>query len=105
MLKFDFKLGELETHHIEFYFNQFWGNLYIKVDGRNIMKTIRVLSFSLTKSYEFDVGIEEIHQIKIENIRKLIFAGFREYVGKIYIDGNLKYEFKGKPKFEEVFKF
>lgn len=95
MLKFNFKVGKTEIHEIEFYFNQFWGNEYIKVDGINIIKTIRLLSFSLTKVYEFDVGIEEKHHIKIEKIRKLFFAGFREYIGNVYIDGELLHEFRG----------
>lgn len=56
MLKFDFKVGEIEVHEVEFYFNQFWGNLYIKLDGNNIIETVRLFSFNLSKSYEFDVG-------------------------------------------------
>jgi len=40
MLNFDFKVGEIEIHEVEFYFNQFWGNLYIKLDGNIMIKTI-----------------------------------------------------------------
>jgi len=52
---------------------------------------------------EFNVGTEEIHTIKIEQIRKLIFAGFREYLAKVYVNGELMHEYQGKPNFKEVF--
>ena len=96
MLKFDFKVGESEIHKVDFYFNQFWGNLFIKLDGTKILKTIRIISFSLTKVYEFDVGVAEKHEVKIEIKRKLFFAGFREYTANVYIDNVFLYNFKGK---------
>jgi hypothetical protein len=102
-LKFNFKVGESEIHEIEFYFNQFWGNLYIKLDGKNIEKTIRFISLNLSKVYEFDLGEKEKHHIKIELIRKLLLAGFREYLGKVYADGNLLQEFRGNLSLKDLF--
>lgn len=103
MLKFNFAVGETETHEIEFKFNQFWGNVAIKVDGAKIKKNLLLVSLSLTKVYEFNVGTNEEHHVKIELIRKLLFAGFREYIGKVYIDGNLLYEFKGNLSLDDIF--
>jgi hypothetical protein len=45
--KFDFKVVEIEVHEVEFYFNQFCGNLFIKLDGNNIIKTVRLFSFNV----------------------------------------------------------
>ncbi len=103
MLKFNFQVGNKEKHDIEFFFNQFWGHVSIKVDGVDIYKTIKVIALTLTFMYEFNVGTEEIHTIKIEQIRKLIFAGFREYLAKVYVNGELMHEYQGKPNFKEVF--
>ena len=104
-LNFSFNVGSGEIHRVDFHFNQFWGNLDILVDGRSIKNTIRFLSFSLTKTYEFNVGINEIHNVKIEVIRKLFLAGFREYKALVYVDGQLRHEFSGTPTFDEVTKF
>lgn len=103
MLKFNFSVGETETHEIEFKFNQFWGNLCILVDGKKILSDQRIVSGSLTKTYEFNIGTNEKHDIKIEKTRKLLFAGFRENIGNVYIDGNFLYEFKGSLSLDDVF--
>lgn len=103
MLKFNFQVGNTEIHDIEFFFNQFWGHVFIKVDGVDIHKTIKVIALTLTFEYEFNVGVDEIHTIKIEQIRKLFFAGFREYLAKVYVDGALTHEYQGKPNLKEVF--
>lgn len=102
MLKFIFSVGENEIHEIEFKFNQCWGNLHILVDGEKIIGSYRQFSDSLTRTFELNVGIEEIHQVRIEKIRKLVFAGFREHVGKVYIDEYLLYEFKGKLNLDDI---
>ena len=102
MLNFDFKVGEIEIHEVEFYFNQFWGNLYIKLDGNNIIKTVRLFSFHLSKSYKFDVGEKERYSIELEIVRKLFFAGFREHVGKVYINEKLQHEFRGKLSIKDL---
>ena len=53
-----------------------------------------MFSVNLVKQYEFKVGQKEIHNIRIEKIRPLLFAGFRTNDYKIYVDGNLYKEFK-----------
>ncbi|PAD74492.1 hypothetical protein [Paenibacillus campinasensis] len=95
-MKFSFEVGHEEKHTVEFEFNQFLGNLSIKVDGNDRIRDFRTLSFKLMKTYEFEVGNEEKHQVKIEKIRKLILAGFRKTKYKVYIDGILSKEYEGK---------
>jgi hypothetical protein len=93
-MKFTVEIGENEKQVIFFSFNKFWGNLKISVNGKTILKDVRMFSVNLVKQYEFKVGQTEIHNIRIEKIRPLIFAGFRTNEYKIYVDGNLYKEFK-----------
>jgi hypothetical protein len=76
-MKFSSLVGVQEQHQIDFSFDQFWGNLEIRVDGQPLVKDFRMLSLKLTKRYEFTVGTQEQHQIAIEKKRKLLLAGFR----------------------------
>ena len=93
-MKFTVEIGENEKQVIFFRFNKFWGNLKISVNGKTILKDVRMFSVNLVKQYEFKVGQTEIHNIRIEKIRPLIFAVFRTNDYKIYVDGNLYKEFK-----------
>lgn len=95
-MRFSFEVGHAEKHIVEFEFNQFLGNLSIKVDGNDRINDFRTFSFKLIKTYEFEVGNEEKHQVKIEKIRKLVLAGFRKTKYKVYIDGILDREFEGR---------
>ena len=49
-----------------FTLQDFWGNIKISVNGKTIIKDIRMFSVDLVKSYEFKVGEKEIHNIRIE---------------------------------------
>lgn len=95
-MKFSFNVGIDEKHMIDFHFNQFWGNLSIHVDGKKVKGDFRTVSINLTKTYEFEVGQKERHEVKIEKNRKLFFAGFRKTKYKVYIDGIFTQEFEGK---------
>lgn len=78
-----------EQHQVDFAFDQFVGNLEIRVDGQPLVKDFRLLSLRLTKRYEFTIGVQERHQIAIEKKRKLFLAGFRPQRNRIFIDGQL----------------
>ena len=65
------------------------GNLNILVDGQSTVKDFRMFSLSLTKRYEFTVGVEERHNVVIEKKRKLFLAGLRPQHYRIFIDGQL----------------
>ena len=94
-MTFSFIVGNEERHNIEFLFNPLLGNLYIKMDGKKIVKDFIIFSKSLTRNYSFEIGKKEKHKIKIEKIRKLIFANLRKQTYKVYIDEQLCHEFKG----------
>ena len=88
-MQFSFIVGAHEKHQVDFSFDQFIGNLEIKVDGQPVVKDFRMLSLFLTKRYEFTVGTEELHHVTIEKKRKLFLAGFRPQTYRILIDGKL----------------
>jgi len=94
-VQFSFRVGIQEPHQVDFSFDQFAGNLEIRVDGQPQLKDFRMLSLRLTKRYEFTVGSREIHQIAIEKKRKLFLAGFRPQRYQIFIDGQLAQTYEG----------
>ena len=94
-MQFSFMVGVQEKHQVDFSFDQFMGNLEIRVDGQPAVKDFRMLSLRLTKRYEFSVGVNEKHDIAIEKKRKLFLAGLRPMQYRIFIDGNLVQTYEG----------
>lgn len=94
-MRFSFEVGETERHAVAFYFNQFWGNLDIRVDGKKQLRDFRIISFKLTKAYELYIGVQEGHNVRIEKTRKLFLAGFRKSSYKVFVDGELAHEYVG----------
>jgi hypothetical protein len=89
LLTFDVDVGVGERHTVRFSFNKFWGGLSIKVDGYDVVNTVRFASVDLVKRYNFVVGVHEQHYVTIEHHRKLLFAGFRPQPVLAYVDGVL----------------
>ena len=86
-MQFSFTVGMNEQHRVDFSFDQFIGNLEIKVDGQTAIKDFRLASLKLTKRYEFIVGVNEKHHVTIEKTRKLFLAGLRPQRYRVFIDG------------------
>ena len=70
-MQFSFNVGVNEKYRVDFSFDQFMGNVDILVDGQSAIKDFRMFSLSLTKRYEFTVGVAEQHAVVIEKKRKL----------------------------------
>ena len=94
-MQFSFTVGVNEKHQVDFSFDQFIGNVEIRVDGQPAVKDFRMLSLKLTKRYELTVGVNEKHHIAIEKRRKLFLAGLRPQQYRIFIDGNLAQTYEG----------
>ena len=94
-MQFSFTVGINEQHRVDFSFDQFIGNLEIRVDGQPAVKDFRMLSLSLTKRYELTVGVNEKHHVAIEKKRKLFLAGLRPMQYRIFIDGHLVQTYEG----------
>ena len=95
-MQFSFMVGIQEQHRVDFSFDQFVGNLEIRVDGQPLVKDFRMFSLKLTKRYEFTVGTSEQHQIAIEKKRKLFLAGLRPQQYRIFVDGQLVQTYEGQ---------
>lgn len=94
-MDFMFMVGKKEKHMVAFHFNRFWGNLDIRVDGKTVIKDIRIGFTKLIKKYEFPVGYAEPHKVVIEKERKLFLAGFRKQKYRVFIDERLMQEYEG----------
>ena len=94
-MQFSFEVGEHEKHTVSLDFNQMIGTMRITVDGRDVVNELRMFSLSLVKTYEFSVGVEERHAVKIEKHRKLLLAGLRNQKYRVFIDGQLVREYEG----------
>lgn len=86
-VQLEFDVGQHERHHVVYRFNQMWGGLQITVDGVPVVTTVRMFSLSPKNCYEFEVGKSEIHQVRIEKVRRPLFAGFLPQVVTAYVDG------------------
>lgn len=94
-MNFSFTVGINEQHRVDFSFDQFIGNLEIKVDGQTAIKDFRIASLKLTKRYNFIVGVNEKHHVVIEKKRKLFLAGLRSQQYRVFIDGQLVQTYAG----------
>jgi len=94
-MQFSFTVGNHEQHRVDFSFDQFIGNLEIKVDGQPAVKDFRFASLKLTKRYDFVVGFNEKHQVAIEKKRRLFLAGMRPQRYRVFIDGQLVQTYEG----------
>lgn len=88
-------VGVNEPHQVDFSFDQFIGNLEIKVDGQTAVKDFRSVSLKLAKRYELVVGAAEKHLVVIEKKRKLFLAGMRPARYRVFIDGALVQTYEG----------
>jgi hypothetical protein len=84
---FWFDVGRDERHRVEVGFNRMTGRLTIKVDGTLVKSDRMILSFRLTKRYEFTVGHAEQHAVAIEKRRALMFGGMLPSTYRVFIDG------------------
>ena len=84
-----FEVGDTEFHDVLFQFDKIWGGLNIYVDGESIIKTVRFASLDLVKTWKFEVGDEEKHEVQIDKHRSLLFAGFRPQPVNAFVDGKL----------------
>lgn len=88
-MNMSFVVGTQEQHAVAFSFNKFWGRLTITVDGQSVLDTLRFASLNTVKTWEFEVGVNERHLVRIEKHRAVLLAGFRPQPVYAYVDGVL----------------
>jgi hypothetical protein len=80
--------------------NWFTGVFVYIVNGQqHLIKSALDLSahfnLSLKKIYEFEIGVNDVHKIKIEHTRPVFLAGIRPQQYDIFIDGELYKTYNG----------
>jgi hypothetical protein len=84
-----FTVGDQEKHTVVFMFDQMWGWLTISVDDVMIVKGLVTLSFRLVTAFDFRVGQDEVHAVRIEKHRPLVASFARPQPIKGFVDGVL----------------
>lgn len=90
-MRFALDIGETEKNLLEFNFNQLLGSTVIKVNGKQVKKTVRLFSEPLHERHHVEVGTQERHTVFIEKRRKLLF-GQKFFV---YVNQRLVKAFQG----------
>ena len=86
-LDFEFEVGETERHNVAFQWDQLWGPLKISVDGKPVVQKLGMFSLRRTTGYEFSVGSDETHQVRIAKTRQAPLGGFQAQECVAYVDG------------------
>ncbi len=73
-MHFEFEIGRREKNRVEFDFNQLFGRTVIKVNGKPVTESRRLVSEPLSTSYEFTVGEMEPLVVRIEKQRRLLWT-------------------------------
>jgi hypothetical protein len=84
-MKFSLELGHLETHRLEFSFNQLLGRKVIKVNDLEVLRAIRLFSEPIRETHTLEIGEKEKLQVRIEKERKLLIG--QKY--KIFLNDRL----------------
>jgi hypothetical protein len=80
-------VGVVERHRVDFAWDQMWGNATVTVDGVPLVHDLQMFSLSLVKSWDFPVGVTEVHQVRIEKHRALLFSFARPQPLIAFVDG------------------
>ena len=88
-VKIKFTIGLEEKHYVEFYHDK--GGIkwfiQIKVDGNIVYERRFGFLLRRKRSYIFEVGDKEKHEIKIESVAPFFEPAFRPWDYYIYVDG------------------
>lgn len=90
-MRFALEIGETEKNRLEFQFNQLLGSTVIKVNNKEVKKSVRLFSEPLQERHELEVGTNERHTVFIEKQRKLLFG--QKYL--VYVNQRLVKLFHG----------
>ena len=73
-MKFCLEVGEMERHLVEFDFNQLLGELRIRVNKKEIKRSVRLFDEPLAETHTLRVGNQEDLVVRIEKERKMLFG-------------------------------
>ena len=73
-MTFSLEIGQTEKYLLDFHFNQLLGKLVIKVNNREIKRSVRWFSEPVHESHAFEMGEQEPLSLRIEKQRKLLYG-------------------------------
>jgi hypothetical protein len=90
-VKFAIEIGDTERHRLEYNFNQLMGSLVIKVNERQVKKSVRLINEPILEVHAFTVGEREKSAVRIEKERKQLVGGKH----RLYVNNRLVKVFSG----------
>ena len=73
-MKFCLEVGEIERHLVEFDFNQLLGELHIRVNKKEVTRSVRLFNEPLAETHTLQMGDQEELVVRIERERKMLFG-------------------------------
>jgi hypothetical protein len=73
-MKFNLEVGEVEKHVVEFNFDQLLGQLVIKINKKEVKRSVRLFNEPLKETHTLQVGDGEHVIVRIEKERKQLFG-------------------------------
>lgn len=73
-MKFSLEVGEIERHLVEFSFDQLFGQLVIKVDKKEVKRSVRLFNEPIKETHTLRVGDGERLVVRIEKERKQLLG-------------------------------
>jgi len=73
-MKFHLEVGEVEKHIVEFKFDQLLGQLVIKVNKKEVKRSVRLFNEPMRETHTLQVGDGERVMVRIEKERKQLFG-------------------------------
>lgn len=90
-MKFVIEFGEAAKQKLEFNFNQLLGRTCVRLNGREVKKSVRLFSEPMYDTHIFELADKDKCQVRIEKKRKHLFAS--QYA--VYINNRLHQLLKG----------
>lgn len=99
-MNFKVILGDTEKTHLIVQRNWITGSLFYLENGdmKSLKSTVNAsasLTMTLKKTFEFVVGTNEKHKIRLERTRPLIFGGIRPHSYELFVNDELIQSYKG----------
>ncbi len=90
-MKFAIEIGDAEKHRLEYNFNQLLGSLVIKVNEKQVKKSVRLVNEPVFEVHAFVVGDHEKSSVRIEKERRQLVGGKH----RLYVNNRLVKVFNG----------
>ena len=84
-MKFSIDVGENEKNRLEYQFNQLLGTLSIKVNGKSVKKSMRLINEPVAEVHIVVVGKNERSTVRIEKERKSLLG----QKNRLYVNNRL----------------